>query len=132
MAQNNQHPATIYLWGNLCGDPEGHSSEAKSITRMVYDEVLDEVVEREFQLPERNFLTYSIATGGYGDKPVRFHRCVDWEGVGFRLRKGDRVKLTGYFEERTYTTKEGETKSSRQFVVVAAEIKRIKIRHEAA
>jgi single-stranded DNA-binding protein len=130
MTQKNQQ-ATLSLYGNLGGDPEPHSVPAKSGTRSFYDPIIDDVVEREYQLPERNFLTFSLATGGYGDKPLRWHYCVDWEGLAFRLRKGDRVKLTGYFEKRTYE-KDGEQKTVRQFVVVNLEPLKLKVREEVA
>jgi single-stranded DNA-binding protein len=122
---------TFSLYGNLGGDPESHSIPAKTGTRKYYDPIIDEVVEREFDLPERNFLTFSLAAGGYGDKPTRWHYCVDWEGVAFRLRKGDRVKLTGSFQTRTYQ-KDGKTKTMRQFVVVNLEVLKLKVREEAA
>ena len=130
MTQKNQQ-ATISLYGNLGGDPQEHSIPAKSGTAMVYDPIIDDVVERSYDFPERNFLTFSIATGGYADKPLRWHNCVDWEGEAFRFRKGDRVKLVGYFENRTYTDKKtGETKTNRQFVVTHAELKKAKVREE--
>jgi single-stranded DNA-binding protein len=131
MAQTTQNE-TFYLYGNLGGDPEPHSLPAKSGTRRFYDPILYDVVEREYDLPERNFLTFSIAVGGYGDKPVRWHYCVDWEGLAFRFRKGDRVKLSGHFQNRSYTTKDGETKTVRQFVVVTIEPLKLKVRDEIA
>lgn len=100
MAQKNQND-TFSLYGNLGGDPEPHSLPAKTGTRRFYDPILDDVVEREYELPERNFLTFSLATGGYGDKPVRWHYCVDWEGLAFRLRQGDRE--AGYLLPRSWT-----------------------------
>jgi single-stranded DNA-binding protein len=129
MTQKTQQP-TFALYGNLGGDPEPHSIPAKTGTRRYYDPIIDEMVEREFDLPERNFLTFSLATGGYGDKPIRWHYCVDWEGEAFRLRKGDRVKLTGYFQNRSYQ-KDGETKTVRQFVVVGIEVLKLRAREAA-
>lgn len=127
-----QNQQTLSLYGNLGADPKSHSLPARSGIAMVYDAILDEVVEREYQQPERNFLTFSVAVGGYGDIPTRWINCVDWEGCAFRVRKGDRVKLTGYFEDRTYTDKNGETKTGRQFVVLGASLVKLKTRHEAA
>jgi hypothetical protein len=54
---------------------------------------------------------------------------VDGEGVSFRLRKGDRVKVVGYFQKRSYE-KDGETKIVRQFVVVSIEPVKLKVREE--
>lgn len=122
---------TFSLYGNLGGDPEEHSVPAKSGTWSYYDPMIDEQVERAYELPERNFLTFSLATGGYNDIPLRWHYCVDWEGIAFRLRKGDRVKLTGYFQKRTYE-KDGETKTIRQFVVTNLEVQKLRVRDEVA
>jgi hypothetical protein len=122
--------ATFSLYGNLGGDPESHSLPAKTGTRRYYDPIIDEMVESDFDLPERNFLTFSVATGGYGDKPIRWHYCVDWEGEAFRLRKGDRGKLTGYFQNRSYQ-KDRQTKTLRQFVVVGIEVLKLKVREAA-
>jgi single-stranded DNA-binding protein len=122
---------TLSLYGNLGGDPEPHTIEAKSGTRSYYDPIIDDAVETSFDLPERNFLTFSLATGGYGDIPLRWHYCVDWEGVAFRLRKGDRIKATGYFQNRSYE-KDGETKTVRQFVVLSYEPVKLKVREEVA
>jgi single-stranded DNA-binding protein len=129
MTQKTQQD-TFSLYGNLGGDPEPHTILAKTGTRRYYDPIIDDMVEREFDLPERNFLTFSLATGGYGDKPIRWHYCVDWEGDAFRLRKGDRVKLTGYFQNRSYQ-KDGATKTVRQFVVVGIELLKLKAREAA-
>jgi hypothetical protein len=56
---------------------------------------------------------------------------VDGEGVSFRLRKGDRVKVVGYFQKRSYE-KDGETKIVRQFVVVSIEPVKLKVREESS
>jgi single-stranded DNA-binding protein len=129
MAQNKSNK-TLNIYGNLGADPKEHTIPAKRGTYRYYDATIDEVVEKEFDHPEHHFLTYSIATGGYNDIPTRWIYCVDWEGIGFRLRKGDRVQLNGYFEDRTYE-KNGETKTVRQFVVNGYEIKKLKTREFA-
>ena len=128
--KTNKPEQLVTLYGNLGGDPEERSFPAKTITKQVYDPIVDGPVERVINLEEVNFLTFSVACGGYDDKPLRWIYCVDWEGCAFRARKGDNVKLVGYFEDRTYT-KDGEQKTTRQFVVVNCEIKRMKIRHAA-
>ena len=121
----------VTLYGNLGADPEARNFPAKVITKMVYDEVTDGPVERVITLGERNFLTFSVACGGYGDKPLRWIPCVDWEGRAFRARKGDKLELVGYFEDRTYQ-KDGEPKTIRQFVVEGLLIREMKIRQAAA
>jgi single-stranded DNA-binding protein len=131
MSKNQPNP-TVDLYGNLGGNPESHSVPARTGTFSAYDPILDGVVEREVNLPERNFLTFSFATGGYEDVPLRWHYCVDWEGVTFRLRKGDHVKLVGHFEMRTYLDKKtGEHKTVRQFVVAGYQPIKLKVRAEA-
>lgn len=45
--------------------------------------------------------------------------------------KGDRVRVVGHFEVRTYM-KDGETKRHEQFVVKTATLERAKIQTEAA
>jgi len=120
----------VTLYGNLGADPEARNFPAKVITKMVYDEVTDGPVERVITLDERNFLTFSVACGGYGDKPLRWIPCVDWEGRAFRARKGDKLELVGYFEDRTYQ-KDGEPKTIRQFVVEGLLIREMKIRNAA-
>ena len=121
----------ITLYGNLGGDPESRSIPAKTITKLFYDPIADGPVERLITLDEINFLTFSVACGGYDDKPLRWIHCVDWEGRAFRARKGDNVKLVGFFQDRTYT-KDGEEKTIRQFVVEGCEIKHMKVRSAAA
>jgi single-stranded DNA-binding protein len=54
---------------------------------------------------------------------------VDWEGIAFRLRKGDTVRLRGFFQNRTYE-KDGLLKTIRQFVVVDAQPIKFKVRQE--
>ena len=125
-------PQRFTLYGNLGDDPKSHSIPAKTFTKMVYDEIIDDAVEKEFNYEERNFLTYSVATGGYEDKPLRWIYCFDSEGCAFRARKGDRLELYGYFEERSYIDKDGEVKTIRQFVVENCRIAFLKVRTQAA
>ena len=133
MAKQTLNPKdNFYLTGNLGGDPQPHTLPAKTGTYKYYDPMIDEVLDKEYDYPERNFLTFSICTGGFDDIPVRWHYCVDWEGTAFRARKGDLVTLLGQFQDRTYTDKEGNPKTIRQFVVANCEIKKIRVRAEAS
>ena len=124
--KNEPKQQTVDLYGNLGGDPIARTIPAKTVTKNVFDNILEEVVEKTFERPERHFLTFSLATGGYGDQPTRWHNCVDWEGEAFRCRQGDRIRATGYFQNRTYTDKKGQTKTGRQFVVLAVKIEKLK------
>jgi single-stranded DNA-binding protein len=129
MSTTSTHqPKRFTLYGNLGGDPEARTIPAKQLQKDVYDEVTDGPVTKLIDLPERNFLTFSVATGGYDDVPKRWINCVDWEGCGFRARKGDKVELFGFFEDRTYTTRDGEQKTVRQYVVENCQIKFMKCR----
>jgi single-stranded DNA-binding protein len=121
-------PKRFNLYGNLGADPEPHSVPAKQLIKTVYDEVTDGPIEKVIDLKERNFLTFSVATGGYDDVPLRWINCIDWEGCAFRARRGDKVELYGYFEDRTYTTRDGEQKTVRQYVVENCQIKFMKCR----
>jgi single-stranded DNA-binding protein len=119
----------VTLYGNLGNDPKIHQIPEMAGTRKVYDPVTDEVVEKHFARKAREFRTFSLAVSTKEMKEPRWHACVDWNNEARLFRKGDRVKLTGYFELRTYV-KDGETRRMRQFVVKAGEIERAKIHRE--
>lgn len=112
-------PTILTLYGTLGADPEPRSLPARSGSLHVYDPKTDQVIERRFEIPELNFLSYSVATGGTGDQPVRWVSCFDPEGEAFRLRQGNRVEIQGYFEDRSYG-KGDKRRTVRQFVVVSA------------
>ena len=59
------------------------------------------------------------------DEP-RWIPCIDWNNESRLFQKGDRVRLTGFFQIRTYE-KDGETRRLRQFVVKTATLERAKI-----
>ena len=129
-----QKTLTVKLYGNLGGDPELRSTHEQVITRPVYDPVLDDAVEREFQKPGREFRTFSIAVNARdreGQPITRWHRCIDWNGLTATYRKGDRVALTGFFKVRTYE-KDGEPQSYREFVITGAHLEKMKVREQAA
>lgn len=128
MATKTNSHKIFTLVGNLGHDPEEKTVPARQEISTVYCPLIDGPKEVVIDRPELNFLTYSVACGGKNGDPVRWINCVDWEGEAFRARKGDRVKLTGYFENRTYTTKGGERKTVRQLVVVTATIDKMKCR----
>ncbi|HEX4960941.1 MAG TPA: hypothetical protein VF173_08895 [Thermoanaerobaculia bacterium] len=71
--------------------------------------------------------------GGSKDFPLVWHRCVDWEGLAFRARKGDGVESgEADFEDPKYTNKEGVEKTVRQIVVQNFRITWFKNRHGEA
>jgi single-stranded DNA-binding protein len=61
----------------------------------------------------------------------RWIRCVDWKNDSRLFQKGDRVRLTGSFQVRTYE-KDGETRRVRQFVIKTANLESAKIRQDEA
>lgn len=121
-------PKRCTLIGHLGHDPERRTIPAKQEIKTVYDPVADGPVDKVIDLPERNFLTYSVACNIDRDTPARWINCVDWEGEAWRARQGDKVELTGYFEQRSYTNKQGERKTVRQFVVQSYRMLRMKTR----
>jgi single-stranded DNA-binding protein len=122
---------TITLYGNLGGNPEIREIPEKEGSRRVYDPVLDEVVEKPFIRRAREFRTFSLAVSTKEMEEPRWIRCVDWANESRLFRKGDRVKLIGHFEVRTYE-KDGQLKRVRQFVVRTADLERAKIRQDEA
>ena len=102
MNENLDPKKILILSGHLGEDPEPRRLLAKLETGSVYDPVSDQVVKRIVRTPTLNFFACALATGGYDDRPLYWHSCVDRDGVGFRLRKGDRGRLTGYFHDRSY------------------------------
>jgi len=123
----------ITVIGRMGGDPEAKRFEAQPVTKLVYDPVIDGEKEVTFNSDEVNFLTFSVACGGYNDVPLRWINCVDWDGLAFRARKGDKVVLLGYWENRPYVDKNtGEDKVWRQFVVKGFQIRSMKVRDRAA
>jgi len=120
MAQKDQPTVTIF--GNLGADPKEHESPAKTGTRSVYDPVTDTVTEQDYSFEARSFVTFNVAVQVEGMVEPRWIPCVDWEPKDSRqFLKGDRVRLTGHFERRSFT-KEGETKTIKQFVVATASL----------
>jgi single-stranded DNA-binding protein len=124
MAKDNN--AILTLFGNLGGDPELREVPEQEITRPVYDPVTDQVIEKTFTRKAGEFRTFSLAVSTPEMEEPRWIYCVDWANESRLFRKGDRVRLTGSFQVRTYE-KDGETRRIRQFVVKTAAIERAKI-----
>jgi single-stranded DNA-binding protein len=113
------HAPQITLYGNLGGDPQPRTIPAKTVERAVYDVVSDDVVEREIATPEREVRTFSIAVTGRnadGETVTRWIHCDDWNGHSKDVKKGDRVRVKGFFRERRYD-RDGETVTARIFVI---------------
>ena len=131
---NGKRTPQITLFGNLGADPETHTLNGRTVSQEVYDIVTDQVVVREHTTDERQIRTVSLAVNGKdgdGEEIVRWHRLVDFADYLTGCQKGDRLKVTGYFRDRTYT-KNGEQKSIRELVLTAAEIQPKKDKAKAA
>ena len=126
-----QNVTILTLFGNLGGTPDVRVIPAQEVTRPVYDPVTDQVVEKTFAQDEREFRTFSIAVSTKEMEEPRWIRCVDWTNESRLFQKGDRVRLSGFFQVRTYE-KDGETRRVRQFVVKTATLERAKIPQDMA
>ena len=120
-----QNVTILTLFGNLGSNPDVRLLPAE-FSRPVYDPAADQVVEKTFTRQEPEFRTFSIAMSTKEMTEPRWIRCVDWNNLSRDFQKGDRVRLTGYFQIRTYQTG-GETRRIRQFVVQTASLERAKI-----
>jgi single-stranded DNA-binding protein len=118
---NGQRTQQFNLYGTLGGDPETHTLKARTVTRKGYDINLDDIVDQEHTIAERQIHTVSLAINGRsedGEEILRWHRLVDFADYLSNCRKGDRVKVKGYFRERTYL-KGDEEKTIREIVLTA-------------
>ena len=121
----------VTLFGNLGGNPDIRILPAQDTSLHVYDPVVDQVVEKTFFREAREFRTFSVAVSIKEMEEPRWIRCVDWKNDSRLFQKGDRVRLTGFFQVRTYE-KDGETKRFRQFVVRTATLERARMPQEVA
>ena len=126
-----QTKKTVTLFGNLGADPRLHQIPARTETGNVYDPIIDDVVEKTFDREAQEFRTFSLAVRNQDQEETRWIHCIDWKGNTAIFRKGDRVRVTGYFQVRAYK-KDGEDKRIRQFVIETAKLERPKIRQEPA
>ncbi len=133
MNETTKKAPEVTIYGNVGADPETRSIPAKTVAKPVYDPVTDQVVTREFEKPSRTLRTFSLAVnakGAAGEPITRWIRCEDWRNVSAAVRKGDRLRLRGYFVTRTYE-KDGEPKDVRAFVVKALHVERSKSNSES-
>jgi len=131
---NSQRTLQITLYGNLGADPETKTLRGRTVSREVYDSILDDAVVKDFTTPARQIRTASLAVNGQDDlgaKITRWIRLVDLSDHLATYRKGDRIKVRGYFRTRLYT-KDGEEKTIRELVLTAASLEKMKVREEAA
>jgi len=103
--------------------PEPRTLQERSVTLEVDDPITDDVVTREFTNPERQIRIASLAVNAKVDGEVitRWHRLVDFEEHLAGFEKGNRLKVHGFFRNRTFT-QDGEEKTVRELVVTSAQI----------
>ncbi len=128
MASNNP---ILTLFGNLGGTPDVRTLPAQDTSRHEYDPVKDQVVQKPIHREERQFRTFSLAVRTKEMDEPRWIPCIDWNNDSRLFQKGDRVRLTGFFQVRTYE-KDGETRRLRQFVVKTATLERAKFQMDEA
>jgi single-stranded DNA-binding protein len=98
------------------------------------DPILDgELVEREITIPGRPYLKLSLAT--HEAQGTRWHDLIVWSPDlrtnvrnAYLARTGDKVRVTGRFEDYSFTTESGDTLSGSHFVVDDFHFERIKSR----
>ncbi|HEX4960391.1 MAG TPA: hypothetical protein VF173_06105 [Thermoanaerobaculia bacterium] len=131
----NQRTAQFELVGNLGGDPEIKTRKGRPVTCAVYDEVLDDLVAKEFMTEDQELYIASLAVrvDDHGEERTVWKRLVDFQGHLKLYRKGDCISVFGYLRTRTYTDKETEEKKEvREFVVTRAKLIFAKKRQEVA
>jgi single-stranded DNA-binding protein len=130
---NTQRTPQVTLYGNLGADPETKTSKGRTLAKETYDPIIDEVRVEEFTTRDRELRTASLAVnyvGSDGEDLLRWVRLVDFQEHLVQRRKGDRLKVRGYFRDRKYLDKDGQTKTIREFVLTSAELQSLKIRHD--
>jgi single-stranded DNA-binding protein len=125
----------VTLFGNLGGNPEEKRLPGRTFSKEIYNPVADGVETIEYTTDSKNFLVYNIACSfknrETGEVTTRWIRCVDWHHQGKLYRSGDRIRVTGYFKERTYHV-DGQPKTIREFVVQTTKMEHLKVRSIAA
>ncbi len=123
------------LVGYLGKDRVERYTEPRTYTVEVPDPILDgELVEQEVTTRPRPYLKLSLATHeGPGGKTTCWHDLIVWgpdQGSAlhpaYLARRGDKVRVTGKFEEYRFQTATGETHTRRHFVVDTLRFDRLK------
>jgi single-stranded DNA-binding protein len=126
--------ATIY--GNVGNDPEPLTFDARTDVVTVYDPTIDDMVEKPITIPAGSATRFSVAVN-YKDgevERVRWINVFDPEELATKnlVRKGDRVKITGYFRNRQGQDKKtGEAKEFRNFILQGLHVEKRKTREVA-
>jgi single-stranded DNA-binding protein len=129
LAMSKTQNPTVTLYGNVGQDPVTHQTKEKPATGCRYSPVTDSVESFDYTVPSKTFRTFQIAIKNpEDDDNPRWISCIDWTDQTSLFRKGDRVRLHGYFKLRTYTDRNEEEQRVNQFVIKSAGIERAKIR----
>jgi single-stranded DNA-binding protein len=123
-------PKLHTLTGNLGGDVEIRDSQARWETQETtrWDPIAEMRITEEAERYRRSrpYGRVSLACHGYdeqGQQTTRWHQLVIWDlhrmdRFNVRLaRKGDRVKVEGFFQTFTYTDEDGEERRLERFIV---------------
>lgn len=133
--KTNNPAATIY--GNVGSDPETLNFEARTDVVTVYDPTIDDMVEKPISIPAGSAMRFSVAVNykdGSGAQQTRWINVFDPECLASKhlIRKGDRVKITGFFRTRQGTDKQtGEPKEYRNLVLQDLHVEKRKTREVA-
>lgn len=96
---SNPNPTHVSVYGNLGKDPVEKTSEEHTTTVLDVDPDTGDLAPKQITYPASNYLAYSLAVQREGmDEPVWLN-CVDHEGAGSYLKKGDYVKLQGIYKK---------------------------------
>jgi single-stranded DNA-binding protein len=121
----------VTVYGNLGQDPRSHQTKEKPREANHYDPILEDVVTTEYLQPSKTFRTFQIAVNRKGYDEPSWVSCIDWTDQTILFRKGDRVRIYGHFQLRTFTDGNGVQQRIQQLVVKDAGIERAKIRKES-
>jgi hypothetical protein len=122
---NSQRTLQITLFGNLGADPETRLLKPRTVTREIYDIVTDEVVSETYTHPERQIVVASLGVNfkdQNGNDRSRWQRLVDYQDFLAACQVGDRLRVRGWFRERSYKDLDGDLKTIRELILTDAEI----------
>lgn len=113
---------SVTIYGNVGNDPETLTFEARTDFVTVYDPTIDDMVEKPISIPAGSAMRFSVAVNYKDGKEnrVRWIYVFDPEELASKnlVRKGDRVKITGYFRSRqSVDKKSGEPREFRNFIL---------------
>jgi hypothetical protein len=83
----------------------------KPLNATIYDPTIDDLAEKPISIPAASAMRFSVAVNykdGDGGQQTRWINVFDPESLASKnlLRKGDHVKITGYFRTRQCTDKQ--------------------------